>query len=457
MSLYALIKEKRAERKKLAEQTSEMLITASKEKRAFTPKEEEEWNTRHTTIDSLGTEIERLEKQADLDAHLNAMPEDRRAAGREDVEHRGGDELPEFGGGELTKEQKEKRDRVEKMYFRTWLAGGANALSREQRSIYEAAQQAIQADPELRALSASTSNVGGSTVPQGFQYELETALKWYGGIISAARYVDTDAGNLLPWPTINDTANSGEQIAENSAVAGATGGAAEQDPSYGVVNLSAYMLDSSIVLVPVQLLADGAFNIESYLVDLLKIRMGRKLNALATTGSGSSTLTGVVTASTLGKTGSSPTSISYNEILDLEHSVDPAYRGSDAYGTPLASFMFNDSTLKAVKKLTDSNNRPLWIAGGVSEGVQNRRPDTFDGFGYFINQDMASIGSSAKSMLFGNFKKFIIRRVRELAMFRFGERFMDKLQIGFLAYQRFDSNIVDAGTHPITYFQNSAT
>jgi HK97 family phage major capsid protein len=74
--------------------------------------------------------------------------------------------------------------------------------------------------------------------------------------------------------------------------------------------------------------------------------------------------------SALGVTAASATAITYNELLDLEHSVDPAYRPEREV------HVGTTATLKAVKKLVDSNSRPLWIAGGVSEGVQNRRPDT---------------------------------------------------------------------------------
>jgi HK97 family phage major capsid protein len=214
------------------------------------------------------------------------------------------------------------------------------------------------------------------------------------------------------------------------------------------------MQDSGVVLVPVQLLEDTAFDLESYMVGLLKIRQGRKLNANCTIGDGSGKPTGVVPAASLGTTGASPTTIAYSEILNLEHSVDPAYRD---HKNPKVGFMFADSTLLAVKKLTDSNSRPLWIAGGVSEGIQNRRPDTLDGWPFWINQDMSSLTSTGKSMLFGDFSKYKIRQVRQMQMVRFGERFMDKLQVGFLVWQRFDGNLVDAGTHPVRYFQNSAT
>ena len=62
-----------------------------------------------------------------------------------------------------------------------------------------------------------------------------------------------------------------------------------------------------------------------------------------------------------GITAASATAITSDELIDLIHAVDPAYRNS-----PNTAMMMNDSTLKAVRKLKDSQNRYL----GKSEAMQ---------------------------------------------------------------------------------------
>jgi HK97 family phage major capsid protein len=415
----------------------------------------QEWEKRHAAADALKVECERLEKQHLLEMEMNEVRTDHRSAGREDIDPAAAAAAAAAAdpNAEPTEEQKKKADKEQRHAFHRWFRGGDGNLTPEQRSMLRVGAGNIPAaemPAEVRALTTTVSSTGLATVPQGFVYQLEVAQKWYGGIISEADYIDTTSGAALPWPSMNDTGNQAEQTAENVAVTTNTTVSTPAQPAFASVTFNAYILDTGVILCPITLLQDSAFNIDTFLEEAMRIRMGRKLNNLATVGSGSNTLTGVVTAATLGKTGASPTSISYNEMLDLEHSVDPSYRTG-------AKFMFNDNTLKALKKLTDNNGRPLWIAGGVSEGVQGKRPDTFDGYGYSINQDMASLGNSAKSLIFGDLKKFKIRRVRDIQMMRLVERYAEFLQIGFLAFQRFDSNIVDAGTHPIMYFQNSAT
>ena len=84
-------------------------------------------------------------------------------------------------------------------------------------------------------------------------------------------------------------------------------------------------------------------------------------------------------------------------------------------------------------------------------------PDTIEGYKYVINNEMASIGASAKSMLFGDLSKFMVRTVKPFTMVTFNEKYMDYFQKGFTAFCRYDSRVADAGTHPIKYLTHLAT
>ena len=139
------------------------------------------------------------------------------------------------------------------------------------------------------------------------------------------------------------------------------------------------------------------------------------------------------------------TSVIYEDLVDLEHSVDPAYRAE-------AEFMFHDDTLKVLKKLKDADGRPLWLPG-----VAVREPDTILGYNYVINQDMPIMAANAKSILFGDFSKYMIRDVMDLMLLRLVERYADFAQVGFIAFSRHDGDLLDAGTNPIKHYANSAT
>jgi HK97 family phage major capsid protein len=440
---FAELKSMGQRRRQIADGAGAILTRAHQANRPLTAEERLEVERRYQETDQLGAEYDRAFDEYERSLGANGpripnenpdVPASRRSAGREDYNR------------PMTRRLAPGEDAPEvRQAFRSFLLTGQLQNS----------QDLVPIGPgHTRAMSDVTGSQGAYTVPQGFVYKLEVALKYYGGILQAAEYIPTDTGNLLPYPIIDDTGNTGEVIAENTVVAGGAGdGTGENDPVFSVKDLNAYMHDSGIVLVPLTLLQDSAFDVESYMLPLLSTRIGRKLNNGCTVGTGGGTMpTGVVTSAQLGITGASPTTFSYSELLRLEHSIDPAYR---VRSNPKCGFMFSDAAFLQAKLLVDGNGRPLWIAGGVSEGIQNARPDTIDGFPYWINQDVAAPGSSAKSILFGDFSKFKIRQVREVHMTRLSERYAERLMVGFIAFLRADSALTLPSA--IKYFQHSAT
>lgn len=73
------------------------------------------------------------------------------------------------------------------------------------------------------------------------------------------------------------------------------------------------------------------------------------------------------------------------------------------------------------------------------------------GYPYYVNMDMATIAASAKTVLFGQLKKYKIRRVMGMRVLRLVERFADYGQIALIGFARYDGNLLDAGTHPVKY------
>ena len=146
------------------------------------------------------------------------------------------------------------------------------------------------------------------------------------------------------------------------------------------------------------------------------------------------------------------TSIVYDDLVNLEHTVDPAYRE-----LPTSKFMFADSTLKILKKLKDSQNRPLWQPALTASFGAGAQPTILD-HGYVINSDMATMAANANSILFGDMSAYKVRKIAgDVTVLRLVERFAEYLQVGFIGFLRRDGNLIDAGTHPIAVLQNSAT
>jgi HK97 family phage major capsid protein len=232
-------------------------------------------------------------------------------------------------------------------------------------------------------------------------------------------------------------------LAENTEVAA-------QDVTFGQVVLKAFKYSSKIVLVSMEILQDSFFDVGTILRDLLAERIGRITNTHFTTGTGSGQPQGVVTASGLGKTGASgqTTSIIQEDLIDLEHSVDPLYR-------PNCRYMLADSSLKVIKKLKDSTGR--WLFQPNNEAglaASNQRP-TINGYPYEINQDVAAMTASAKSVLFGDFNRYVVRDVREFSLLRLEERYAEKGQVGFIAFTRSDGRAINAAA--LKHYINAAS
>src|SRR5690606_11571433 len=154
--------------------------------------------------------------------------------------------------------------------------------------------------------------------------------------------------------------------------------------------------------ISMELLQDSAIDIEQFIGELLGERLARRVNSELTVSDGTGDPLGIVAASAAGKTATSQTAITADEIIDLMHSVDPAYRAS-----PKARFMFNDTTLAAIRKLKQGDGSYLWTMGDIREGV----PGRLLGAPYSVNQAMASPATGTKPIVFGDFSKYYVRKV----------------------------------------------
>lgn len=413
----------------------------SENNRGLTTEEREQFHKLEESYSNLEESIKLAEKSASITAKLAGTenPSKILETNLEQVRD-------EF---RLTDKQKRERARAadpHERVFSAFLRDGVTKLSPEDKMFMN--KLFVQ-----NAQSTSPGTAGGYTIPQGFSGQLEEAKKWFGGIEGTVGKFSTGTGNPFPWPTLNDTTNRGRIIGQNVQVT-------ETDMTFNQVTFGAYIGSSDIVLIPLALIEDSYFDMDALTARILGTRLGRLYNWKCTVGTGTGEPTGIVTATVAaGNVLILPTgetaSITYNDLINLEHAVDPAYRSQ-------GTFMFADAMLKILKKLVDSSNRPLWQPGLTASfregaGVTENKPMILD-HPYVINQDMATPAANAYSALFGDLPSFKVREVAGgTTVLRLQERYADYLQVGYTAFQRFDSNLIDSGTHPVAVLQQSAT
>lgn len=311
--------------------------------------------------------------------------------------------------------------------FYRFLRSGADMsnLNAEERSVLR------EGVAEFRAQTAGTTTAGGFTVPTELSELVIKSMKAWGPMYDEdiCTTLNTASGNPIKLPTVDDTAVTATAHTEATALTD-TG---DKDVTFGQKSLDAFVFDTHFVRFSFELAQDSILNVETLLADLLGERCGRIANSQLTVGSGSGAPNGVVTASSLGKTAAATGAIASDEIIDLLHSVDPAYRQS-----PKARFMFNDTTLASIRKLKDGQGNYLWQMGDVTKG----EPGRLLGYPYSINQAMASIATGNKAMLFGDFGKFFVRKVGGVVIGVLRERFWPDLGIAGLI--RFDGELGDS-------------
>ena len=331
---------------------------------------------------------------------------------------------------------------AETQALRAYLSGGFQAMSQEDLGMLASRQT-----PEIRnAMSTTTGSEGGYTVATEYYRQLTEAMKAYGGIRSVATIIQTGTGAQMNFPTADATSEIGEIVGQNAA-------AALGETTFGNISMDVYKYSSKKIAVPFELIQDSMFDIEGYINSLLQIRIGRITAQHFTAGTGTSQPRGIVTGASSGKVGATgqTAAVIYDDLVDLEHSVDPVYRVG-----PKVGWLMNDSSVKVIRKIKDSQGRPIFVPG-YEQGNPGGAPDRLLGKPIFISQEVASMAANAKSILYGDYSRYMIREVMDLTLFRMADsNFILNGQIGFVAFNRQGGNLIDVGG-AVKYYQNSAT
>ncbi len=375
----------------------------------------------------IETEFDKM--MADHDAIGSKVERLKRLEAAEERAQEGDDRRPRGENTEAEAEERGEAPKYKDVFIKS-LREGVSSLSDAEKRVMMAARQEVP--QEVRAQATGTDAAGGYVVPQEFSGEIDKAMAAWGPMWDAnvVRELNTSNGREIDWPTVDDTANTGRIKAENASV----DDDGTDDVVFGEKKLNAYVYDTGMVRVPIELLQDSAFDIESLMNDLFGERLGRLANTALTTGTGSSQPNGIATAATSGVTAASATLLASDELIDLLHSVDPAYRAS-----PQCRWQFNDSTMAAIRKLKDGDGNYLWQMGDVRTG----EPDRILAHPYSVNQAMPSIATGTTPILFGDHSRYVVRKVMGFQVMTLRERYAENFQVGMVGFKRFDGELLN--------------
>lgn len=299
------------------------------------------------------------------------------------------------------------------------------------------------ADLIQAAQSEGTPSEGGYLVPDLFRTKLVERVKAFGGIGGIAERYTTGNGNPVEWPTIDDTANTGEIVQEgNTFSAGA-------DMVFGSNSLASYSYvagggSSTPLRVSLELLQDAEFDVQGLLTRLLGTRIGRLQATHLATGTGVNQPLGLITGLTPVQANAN-TGLTYNDLVTFIHSVDPAYRAN-------ARWVWNDATMAIVEKIADSNGNPIFRGWGANLAL-GLNENTVLGYPVTIDQAMPTYVANSHAatdiaIAFGDIGQgYVVRDVRNVELLVNPYSRMANRQVEFTAWARMDATQQDTNAY----------
>ena len=341
---------------------------------------------------NLSKEIERLERQAAIDAELSKATS-----------------TPLTGkpGAKMGKDET-KTGRASDEY---------------KGSFWNAMRVKVPAPSVLNALQEGTDSEGGYLVPDEFERTLVEALEEENVFRTLAHVIKTSSGDRkIP---VVATKGSASWIDEEGVYQ-------DSDDAFSQVSIGAYKL-GTMIKVSEELLADSVFDLEAYISKEFARRIGAREEESFFTGDGTGKPLGILAntgGAEVGVTAASATAITADEVIDLFYSLRAPYRKN-------AVWVLNDATVKQIRKLKDGNGQYLWQPSLVAG-----TPDTILGRPVKTSAFMPVAAASAKTIAFGDFKYYWIADRQGRTFKKLSELYAANGQVGLMGTQRVDGKLV---------------
>jgi HK97 family phage major capsid protein len=419
------------------EQCKALADTAATENRAFSAEEQGSWEVLNEEMDNLDKRIKAAldaeQRSAQADEAFNRLHADKEGKDRAknpavqqlNSELRSfllGESRGNVSGGNAYEVKRPENSRI------NWNYGPINLA--EMR----------RAEAEYRTLSTSSAAVGGNLVPTDFYDQLIAHLIEVSGLLQCGPTVLNTAGgeNLqIPKTTSHSVAASAAQ----------SGTIPSADPAFGLVTLSAYKY-GILLQVARELLDDSGVDLIGYLAMQSGRALGNKFGSDLVTGVGSGQPTGLIASSSIGVTGATGvTGIPrYQDLVNLEYSVIAPYRQSKS-----CYWLAKDATIGGFRLIVDAQSRPIWEPSMVLGS-----PDLLLGKPLVADPYMPAVGTSGKSVAFGDFSQFFVRIVGPVRFERSDDFLFGSDLVAFRALIRGDGALVDQ-TGAIKLYTGAAT
>ncbi len=265
----------------------------------------------------------------------------------------------------------------------------------------------------------------GAPVPTSFYDQVIMLARTVGPMLQTSTVLNTASGENLQIPSLAQYSTAAI-VAEGTAIA-------ESDPVFNsFVTLGAFKF-SFLTQLSRELVEDSGVDILSFIAEQTGNELGFRVNSSLTVGTGTNQPNGIVTASSLGVTGSTAVVgvFTADNLIDLVYSVETAGRRLAGSG-----FMMNASSIGKMRKLKDSAGNFVF-----QPALSADANDLLLGYPVFENPAVVSTGTGAKSVIFGHLPSYFVRSVGGIKLDRSDDFAFSTDLITFRATMRVDGNL----------------
>ena len=265
-------------------------------------------------------------------------------------------------------------------------------------------------------MSEGVDEDGGYTVPQTYEKTVLEKLNTLGLTRSISTTISTTSTRNI---AIEGEAPTFAWIEEKGTY-GETGS------TFGNKQIKAHKL-GGIIKVSDELLSDSMINFEAYMANQIAKGIDKAESPVFCIGDGVNKPTGYLTNLTSSVTTASTAAVTADELIDIYYSLPEAYRKT-------ATWRMNDKTVKAIRKLKDSDGNYIFDAALT----QGERP-TLLGRPIVTDNEMPLMATGNKFVVFGAFDYYQIGNRGNMEIRRLNEKYADEGLVGFRVTVRVDA------------------
>ncbi len=299
------------------------------------------------------------------------------------------------------------------------------------------AMRAGASGEELRALLWDTGT-SGSLVPTILSRTLYQYMEYE---IAALRMnttkITTAGGEPLNFPRVLAHGIATQVIAQGTAIGGT-------DPTFSYMHLDAYKY-GQLLQVASEVLQDSGVDIIGFIGENIGRAVGRVIDADLIVGTGTSEPQGMMTAGTGAagtvSTGGSLITPTYETLVNAVYSVNDSYRNGQS-----TAWLMHDSSAGTIRKIRDGAGGTigavLWEPS-LTRGIQGGEPDSLLGYPVYTDAYVATSGSNARTVAFGDWNAYYVRLVGSFLLERSDEYAFNVDESTFRGKQRVDGDFID--------------